>query len=217
MKEEYPLYGKTFSICQSYGENHLMFDEEKGRFIITYGNKNSNDCFLMPIEAWYGLTEELFQMFGASYWLILQKAGEGAGRISARSFQDLDSEKIVEAIKIGFNGISRWGFGRYKLKELDIQNKHVVFELYDSIFDSTTNNEYKRFVEEQHFLVGFYKGLFSALLGKMMRCTRSRITDNAKSYYRFELNPEFEEYNDTHKHSRDKDLSSQSLIKHAKG
>jgi len=196
---EYPVCGKTFSICQLYGENYLVFDEEKGRFTVTYDNKNCNDCFLMPIEAWCGLTEELFQMFGASYWLILQKAGEGAGRISARSFQNVDTGKIAEAIKIGFNGISRWGFGRYKLKELDIQNKHVVFELHDSIFECCANdNEYKRFVEEQHFLVGFYTGLFSALFEKKMRCTRARVGNNdAKPYYRFELNPEFEVCNGT--------------------
>jgi len=188
-------------VYQLHGKNYLLFDEESGRITTTYDNKVYDDCFLLPVEAYYGLMEELFQMFGADYWLILQKAGEGAGRVSARSFQNTDADKIAEAIKNGFNGKSRWGFGLYKLKELDIQKKHVMFELHDSALEYNGNNSrYKRFVEEQHFLVGFYIGLFSTLFNNRMRCTCSRVTDNTKIYYKFEVNPAFEEHDNIPRH-----------------
>jgi hypothetical protein len=183
-------------VYQLHGKNYLVFDEESGRITAVYDNDNKigDDCFLMPIEAYYGLTDELFRIFGTDSWLILQKAGEGAGRVSAKSFQNTDLNEIATAIRIGFNGFSRWGFGMYKLKELDIKNKHMVFELHRPIFEyHGDNSQYKKFVEEQHFLLGFYTGFFSSLFGNKMRCLCSRINDDAKTYYKFEVNPAFEE------------------------
>lgn len=188
------MSNKTYHL---YGENYLLFDEETGRIAVTYDNKTIDYCFLMSIEAFYGLTEERFQMFGNDYCLIQQKGGEGAGCVSARSFQGIDPEQLAEAIKIGFNGVSRWGFGRYELKELDIQNWHVIFNLHDSVFEyHGNNNQYTRFVEEPHYLIGFYKGFFSVLFGKKMRCTCSRVINSGKAHYKFELNPAFEECDD---------------------
>jgi hypothetical protein len=176
-----------------YGKNYLSFEEEKGRIAAVFGNTYSDDCFLMSIEAFYGMEEELFRIFGMDYALIEQKAGEGAGRVSARSFPK-ETEQIAEAIKNGFNGISRWGFGRYQLKELDIKNMYVVFELHDSIFEYYgENDKYRRFAEEPHFLIGFYKGFFSAVFGRNVYCNFSLINDNGKPHYKFELNAEFEE------------------------
>jgi len=176
-----------------YGKNYLSFEEEKGRIAAVFSNTSSDDCFLMPMEAFYGTEEELFRIFGMDYALITQKAGEGAGRVSVRSFPK-EPEQIAEAIKNGFNGISRWGFGRYQLKELEIKNMHVVFELHDSVFEYYGDNDrYRRFAEEPHFLIGFYKGFFSALFGRNVYCNFSRIDDNGKPYYKFELNAEVEE------------------------
>lgn len=164
----------------------ILLDEKSGRITATFDN-NSVECFLMPIEAYYGLAEELFRMFGDDYWLILQKAGEGAGSTATKSFPKENPVKLTEAIKIGFNGTSQWGFGRYELKELDIQNKRVVFELHDSVFEYNAESTHKKFVEDQHFLIGFYKGFYSVIFSKEVYCKYSRLINNDRPYYRFEV------------------------------
>ena len=79
---------------------NITFDKKSGRIISSYSDRKSIECFLMPIEAYYGLAEELFRMFGDDYWFILQKAGEGTGRIAAKSFPKKDPVKLTKAIKI---------------------------------------------------------------------------------------------------------------------
>lgn len=170
---------------KSYGVN-ITFDKKSGRIISSYSDRKSTECFLMPIESYYGLAEELYKMFGDDYWLILQKAGEGAGRTAAKSFPKKDPVKLTKAIKIGFNGSSQWGFGLYELKELDIQNGRVVFELHNSIFEYDAESN-KKFVEEQHFLIGFYKGFYSVIFDEEVYCKYSRLINNDRPYYRFEV------------------------------
>lgn len=165
---------------------NITVDKKLGRIISSYSDR-SDECILLTISAFYELVIELYKMFGDDYWLIMQKAGEGAGRISAKSFPTIEHEKI-EPIRSAFNDVSRWGFGRYELKEIDIKNGIVIFELHDSVFEYGVNHkEYLKLANEQHFLIGFYKGLFSTLFGKKVNCTCSLHTDKEKRYYKFKV------------------------------
>ena len=165
--------------------NNITVDKKSGRITSSYSDRKSIECFLMPIEAYYGLAEELFRIFGDDYWYIMQKAGEGVGSIAAKSFPKRTLE-LTKAIKIGFNGSSQWGFGRYELKEIDIQNGRVVFELHDSVFEYCVESN-KKFVEEQYFLIGFYKRFYSVIFDKEVYCKYSRFINNDRPYYRFEV------------------------------
>lgn len=172
------------------GENYLLFDREIGRISVSYGMESKDDCLLIPVEAWLAMEESLFQMFGSDYHVIMRKAGEGAGNISARSFPIKDRTELTAAIEIGFNGTSRWGLGQYVLNELDRQEKCVVFELHHSALESHSDSDkYHRFIEEPYFLIGFYEGLFSSLFGEKMRCLISRITKDTRSYYKIKITP----------------------------
>lgn len=59
-------------------ERSLVFNSENGRLVAS-DRGGEQDVLAMPMEAFFGLVDDLFEMFQSGASVILEKAGRGAG------------------------------------------------------------------------------------------------------------------------------------------
>ena len=163
----------------------LIFDRNAGRFVVSDKNGESS-AFLIATESFTGLIEELRKIFGTAAPVILQKAGYGAGKMSAK--HTILSNDIPNAVKTIFNSVSRWGFGRYELVEFDPENKYVRFKLHDCVF--SISRDVHGYSDSMNYLTGFYSGYFSALFKREVYCKQIKSLSLSDKYYEFEVKPE---------------------------
>ena len=99
-------------------DSNLRFDRKLGNYILT-NKRVFHDVIIISVPSFLKLESELFKMFGSSAPTILQIVGEAAGGESAKRITNVDD--IKEDIKTVFNGVSKWGFGRYELVDFKFE------------------------------------------------------------------------------------------------
>lgn len=166
---------------------YISFDEDNGHFVLT--NKLIfHDVIVISVPSFLKLQSELFKLFGSAAENILQITGEAAGAESGKRItgvKDLDND-----IRSNFNSVSKWGFGRYKLIDLDLKESHVKFNLYGNSLASREeiiNSEGKTHIPNHHFLVGFYKGYFGMVLDEQIICKETMCVNKGDKFCQFEI------------------------------
>lgn len=163
---------------------YLGFDKESGRLFIS-DDDGEYDVFIVSVITFFGIVEEFVSIFGSGATAILQKAGEGAGRRSAKHL--LLSDDKVRTVKSLFNSISRWGFGRYELVELDEEKPYVLFKLHNCVFAKPTDAPHNE--HSMQYIQGFYYGYFSEFFKKDIRCLELKCISLGDAYCEFEIRP----------------------------
>lgn len=165
---------------------HLSFDES-GHFVLT--NKTIfHDVIVISVPAFLKLESEMFRLFGSAAENILQITGEAAGAESGKRITHI--KDLEDDIKSNFNSVSKWGFGRYKLIDLNLAECYLKFNLYENSLASheeIINSEAQKIVPNHHFLIGFYKGYFAMVLNEQVICKETMCMNREEKYCQFEI------------------------------
>ena len=167
---------------------YIRFDKDTGNYTLT--NKSVfHDVIIMSVPAFLKLSDELFSIFGSAGENILQIIGEAAGGESAKRISHV--ENIERDIRIIFNSISKWGFGKYELVELD-PDGYMKFKLHNNpLFVSQDKSNLgltaQTKTSNHHFLIGFYKGYCSMIFNGATLCTEIKCINNGDKFCEFEI------------------------------
>ncbi len=135
-------------------DRKLAYDKEKGQLITTDGS-GSRLVLAMPMEAFFGLVDHLFELFMSGASVILEGAGEGAGKAAV---QNIMSRKDIEyGLRKTLSRGSRWGHGRYELLELDFPRNYSRLRVYNCVFARESDPECR----SMWYLRGYLRGCFS--------------------------------------------------------
>lgn len=169
-------------------DSYISFDPNTGNYTIT--NKHVfHDIILISVPSFLKLESELFELFGTSTEKILQIVGESAGGESAKRITNTDN--LEDEIRYIFNTVSKWGFGKYELVNLDLLKGHIKFKLHNNPLatreernGSSLTNKAKT---NHYFLIGFYRGYFASLFGKRTACNETDCINKGDAFCQFEI------------------------------
>lgn len=168
-------------------DSNLRFDRNLGNYTLT-NKRVFHDAIIISVPSFLKLESELFKMFGSSAPTILQIVGEAAGGESAKRITNVDD--IKEDIKTVFNGVSKWGFGRYELVDFKFEDGYIKFKLYNNplIFHGMKPISHEQpEIKNHHFLIGFYNGYFGMLFNKMIVCNETACMNRGETFCEFEI------------------------------
>lgn len=170
-------------------DSYMTFDEKTGNYTLT--NKSVfHDVIIISIPSFLKLERELFNIFGSGAADILKLSGEAAGGESAKRITHV--ENLEDDVRTIFNSVSKWGFGKYELVDLDLDAGHVKFKLHNnplvihneksgsgSMDQAVTNNH--------HFLIGFYGGYFHMIFDGQVVCKETKCMNTGDAFCEFEV------------------------------
>ena len=160
----------------------LVFDSQRGRLVASDGG-GEHDVLAIPMEAFFGFVDNLFEMFQSGASVILEKAGEGAGRASAKHVLTQESAKMVCDV---FNRASRWGHGRYEMIKFDQAAHHVRLRLHECVFARESDKEQM----SMWYLRGYLRGYFTAFFrDDSIACIELKCISLGGKYCEFEIHP----------------------------
>jgi len=93
-------------------------------------------------------------------------------------------------IKSVFNSVSKWGFGKYKLIDLNLAECCLKFNLYGNSLvshEEIKNSQGQKIIPNHHFLTGFYKGYFTTALNEQVICKETMCMNKEDEYCQFEI------------------------------
>lgn len=164
-------------------ERSLVFDSEKGRLVAS-DRGGEQDVLAMPMEAFFGLVDDLFEMFQSGASVILEKAGRGAGKASVKHV--LTQEDSAIAVRDLFNRASRWGHGRYEMVKFDQASHRVTLRLRECVFARESDKECR----SMWYLRGYLRGYFSAFFrDEAVVCNELKCISLGDKYCEFEILP----------------------------
>ena len=169
-------------------DSYIRFDKDTGNYTLT--NKSVfHDVIIISVPAFLKLENELTTIFGAAGENILQIIGEAAGGESAKRISYVGNTE--EDVRIIFNSVSKWGFGKYELVELD-PDGYVKFKLHNNpLFVSQDKSNLGLTAQTKtcnhYFLIGFYKGYFSMIFNGTTLCTETKCINNGDEFCEFEI------------------------------
>ena len=168
-------------------DSNLRFDRKLGNYILT-NKRVFHDAIIISVPSFLKLESELFKMFGSSAPTLLEIMGESAGGESAKRVTNVDD--VSEDVKMVFNGVSKWGFGKYDLVDFKFGDGYIKFKLYNNplIFHGTkpTSHEQPE-IKNHHFLIGFYNGYFRVLFNKIVVCNETACMNRGETFCEFEI------------------------------
>lgn len=169
-------------------DSYIRFDKDTGHYTLT--NKSVfHDVIIISVPSFLKLENELNTVFGAAGENLLQMIGEVAGGESAKRIAHV--ENLEEDVRTVFNSVSKWGFGKYELVELD-PDGYVKFKLHDNPLyvhkdkpniGSTAQTK----ISNHYFLIGFYKGYFSMIFNGTALCKETKCMNNGDEFCEFEI------------------------------
>lgn len=160
----------------------LVFDSQRGRLVAS-DRVGEQDVLAMPMEAFFGFVDDLFAMFQSGASVILEKAGEGAGKASAKHVLTQESAKMVCDV---FNRASRWGHGRYEMIKFDQAAHHVRLRLHECVFARKSDKEQRSMWYLRGYLAGYFAAFFR---DDSIVCTELKCTSLGDKYCKFEILP----------------------------
>lgn len=169
-------------------DSYIRFDKDTGHYTLT--NKSVfHDVIIISVPAFLKLENELNAIFGAAGENILQIIGEAAGGESAKRLAHV--ENTEEDVRTVFNSVSKWGFGKYELVELD-PDGYVKFKLHNNpLFISQDKPNLgltaQTKINNHNFLIGFYNGYFSMIFNGTTLCKETKCMNNGDEFCEFEI------------------------------
>jgi predicted hydrocarbon binding protein len=168
-------------------DSSISFDKEQGHYVLT--NKHVfHDAIIISVPSFLKLEAELFRVFGTAAASVLEIAGEAAGSESAKRLMNV--EHTEDDIKYVFNSVSKWGYGKYELVDLNLAMGHVKFKLHNNplavVTDKESSGEHVKIINH-HFLIGFYTGYFSALFNHRVFCTETSCMNRGDAFCEFSI------------------------------
>lgn len=165
---------------------YVTFNKDLGNYIIT-NKRVFHEAIIFSTPSFLTLQKELYGMFGEAASKILELTGESAGSEAGKRIVHVTN--LEEDIKKIYNGVSKWGFGRYELVELDLSKIHLQFNLHNNplgIIEGEDLADRSKIIGH-HFLVGFYKGYFHRVLGKEVTCKETLCINKGDRFCQFEI------------------------------
>lgn len=169
-------------------DSYIRFNKDTGHYILT--NKSVfHDVIIISVPAFLKLENELTSIFGAAGENILQIIGEAAGGESAKRIAHV--ENIEADVRTIFNSVSKWGFGKYELVELE-PDGYMKFKLHNNpLFVSQDKSNLgltaQTKISNHYFLIGFYKGYFSMIFNGTTVCKETKCVNNGDKFCEFEI------------------------------
>lgn len=170
-------------------DSYLTFERDLGHYVLT--NKQVfHDAIIISIPSFLRLERELFRLFGSAASSILQITGEAAGGESAKRLAHV--ERVEDDIRSVFNSVSKWGFGKYELIDLDLRTGYVKFKLHNNPLTIPVDKESlgsadQAKIDSHHFLIGFYTGYFHALFNGLVSCKEAKCMNRGDAFCEFEV------------------------------
>lgn len=168
---------------------YLTFDKELGHYVLT-NKRIFHDAIIVSIPSFLRLERELFRLFGSVAASLLQITGEAAGGESGKRLTNV--EHMEDDIRSVFNSVSKWGFGKYELTDLDMKLGYLKFKLHNNPFAVPMNKESSGStdqvkIDSHHFLIGFYGGYFHTLFKAQVSCKETRCMNRGDAFCEFEV------------------------------
>jgi len=170
-------------------DSYLKFYEDSGHYILT--NKEVfHDAIIISVPSFLKLERELFRVFGTAAAQILQITGEAAGGESGKRLAHV--EHLENDVRFVFNTVSKWGFGKYQLIDLDIDVGYVKFELHNNplaipLHEESLGSAGHAKIESHYFLIGFYTGYFHVLFNGLTSCKETKCMNRGDAFCEFEV------------------------------
>ncbi|MCL5068517.1 MAG: hypothetical protein M1368_09235 [Thaumarchaeota archaeon] len=168
-------------------ERALVFDDKRGRLVAS-DKSGDHDVLAMPMEAFFGLVDDLFVMFQSGASVILEKAGAGAGKASVKHV--LSQEESSKAVRELFSRASRWGLGRYEMVKFDPDSHYAKLRLHQCVFARESDKECR----SMWYLRGYLRGYFSTFFrDEGVICTELKCSSLGDKYCEFEIVPQLKQ------------------------
>jgi predicted hydrocarbon binding protein len=163
---------------------YLTFDKDLGRYILT--NKTVfHDAVIISIPSFLRLERELFKIFGSDAASLLQIAGEADGGESAKRLAHV--EHAEDDLREVLNSVSKWGFGKYELSDLDFDRGYVKFKLHNNPLAIPVADSANQKIDSHYFLIGFYTGYFHNLFKELVFCSETKCMNRGEAFCEFEV------------------------------
>jgi predicted hydrocarbon binding protein len=169
--------------------SYLSFDNDLGHYVLV-NEQDFHDVIILSVPSFLRLERELFRLFGAAAPSLLQIAGEAAGGQSAKRLSRV--ENMEDDIRSAFNSVSRWGFGRYELIDLNLARGYIKFKLHNNPLAIPCDEGSSGLIDQaaissHNFLIGFYKGYFHTLFKELVFCKETRCMNRGDAFCEFEV------------------------------
>ena len=168
-------------------DSYISFDKNLGHYVLT-NKRVFHDVILISVPSLLKLESELFNILGPVAKNILQIIGEGAGGESGKRM--LHVENMEDDVKTVFNSVSKWGFGKYELVDLNLEGGNIKFKLLNNpLFiggkkdDLGLTDQAK--TRNHDFLIGFYTGYFHVLLNAIVSCKETKCINQGDTFCEF--------------------------------
>ncbi len=167
--------------------SYMTFDKDLGHYVLT-NEQVFHEVIMISVPAFVKLERALFRLFGSNAESLMQISGEAAGSDSARGLIRLGH--VEEDLRTVFNSVSKWGFGKYELMDLDVVTGYLKFKLHNNplaarvdteSIDSTDTVK----IDGHYFLIGFYKGYFGVLFNSRVLCTETMCMNRGDPFCEF--------------------------------
>jgi len=170
-------------------DSYMSFNKDLGHYVLT-NKKVFHDAIILSVPSFLRLERELFRLFGSAAASILQITGEAAGGESGKRLAHV--EHMEDDIRSVFNSVSKWGFGRYELIDLDLGTGYVKFKLHNNPLTIPVEKESlgstdQVKIDNHYFLIGFYKGYFGTLFKGLLSCKETRCMNRGDMFCEFEV------------------------------
>ena len=167
----------------------MTFDEDLGHYVLT-NEHVFHEVIMISVPAFVKLERALFRLFGSNAESLMQISGEAAGSDSARGLVRVGH--VEEDLRSVFNSVSKWGFGKYELMDLDVVTGYLKFKLHNNPLAALVDTESVDStdtvkIDSHHFLIGFYKGYFGVLFNGRVICTETMCMNRGDPFCEFKV------------------------------
>lgn len=159
----------------------LLYDGRHGKLALKQ-DALEYPALIIPVDAYFAMVDEMFACFGSASSILLEKAGEAAGRIIAE--RNLNTKGIEYAVKVILNRPSAWGHGRYELVKFDLKKKKATVRVHDCLFARQSDKESR----SMWYLRGLLKGYSSEIFDDdEIKCIEVCCSSLNYAYCEFEI------------------------------
>jgi predicted hydrocarbon binding protein len=159
----------------------LRYDCENGKLALK-DHSLEYPALIIPLDAYFAMVDEMFACFGSASSILLEKAGEAAGRTIAE--RNLTAEGVDYSVKVLMNKPSGLGHGRYELARFDPEKKNATVRVHNCLFARQSDKESR----SMWYLRGLLKGYFAEIFDDdEVKCTEVRCSSLNYEYCEFEI------------------------------